>query len=55
MAQWKRELSADDVRLLVDWFLDTYINEKYPTVWHPASAEKLAQKIDEVKTQERGY
>lgn len=53
MTQWKKELSADDVRFLVNWFIDTYGDDKYPRIWIPSTAENVYRKIDEVKAKER--
>jgi hypothetical protein len=44
--QWKRELSADDVRLLVKWFVETYAQGSTPIIWTPSAAEELYQKIE---------
>jgi hypothetical protein len=52
VAQWKKELSADEVRFLVNWFVDTYGEDKFPQVWIPSKAEAVYSKIDEIKAGE---
>jgi hypothetical protein len=52
VVQWKRELSADDVRFLVKWFVETYAESKTPFIWTPSAAEELYQKIDGIEDAE---
>jgi hypothetical protein len=54
MTEWKKKLSADDVRYLVDWFTDTYDEAKAPRIWTPSRAEALAEKITEIQAREAG-